>query len=80
MPTATQRVTKLETVYGATAFERWLKTATDEELQAEISRLHQRARDVLDFHGIEHEGIDGRALWDLAEKHGLIVEDVQPVR
>lgn len=59
------RVAKLETIYGATAaarWQRWMRAATDEQLEAEIESLDQRIRDTLVSEGVN---VDGKTGWEL---------------
>lgn len=47
------RIAKLENARGKDDFERWVRTLTDEQLEAEIAKLDIRLRQHLEQHGVE---------------------------
>lgn len=67
--TIKQRVSKLEGHLGATEFDRWLKTASDEQLEARIAEVHAEIRRRLEEIGIACAGLSSRELLALAEQH-----------
>lgn len=47
-----KRIDRLEGTLGADDTDRWLRTLTDEELEAEIERLGVKARQYLEAMGV----------------------------
>lgn len=72
MPTIRHRVEKLEGMFGATDFERWLKAASEEELQEKLREYEGKMRVYLK----EERGIDADAL-PSEELHRLVRQELR---
>ena len=58
----TARIDKLEKSRGGDETERWLRSLTDEQLEAEIARCDAKCREVLSAHGVDPSGMSTDAL------------------
>jgi hypothetical protein len=56
---------------GANAFERWLKSCSDEELDAAIAEIDREIGERLEQHAVDITGMSPMQMCEYAEQHGL---------
>lgn len=64
MSTLANRLTKIEKSLGDDDMDRWIKSLTDEELEAEIAALGAKARHDLELRGVPSADMDIKDVLD----------------